>query len=44
MKFTAAVEHELDEVETGNKHWVPVIDSFFKPFQKEVEKAVTSLE
>jgi DNA topoisomerase-1 len=44
MKFTAAVEHELDEVETGNKHWVPVIDSFFKPFQKEVEKAETSLE
>ncbi|TOZ06252.1 type I DNA topoisomerase [Leuconostoc pseudomesenteroides] len=43
-KFTAAVEHELDEVETGDKKWVPVIDSFFKPFQKEVETAEKSLE
>ncbi|QBR46953.1 type I DNA topoisomerase [Leuconostoc kimchii] len=44
MKFTARVEHELDEIETGDKQWVPVIDSFFKPFSKELEIAETTLE
>lgn len=44
MKFTADVEHELDEVEEGRKQWVPVIDSFFQPFDKEVKKAESSLE
>ncbi|MGO3488358.1 MAG: type I DNA topoisomerase [Leuconostoc carnosum] len=44
MKFTASVERELDEVEVGDKRWVPVVDSFFKPFSKEVEKAETTLE
>lgn len=43
-QFTARVEHELDEVETGDKNWVPVIDSFFKPFSKEVENAEATLE
>ncbi|CAM3177540.1 type I DNA topoisomerase [Leuconostoc rapi] len=44
MKFTARVEHELDEIETGDKQWVPVIDSFFKPFSKELEIAEATLE
>ncbi|MGX7051465.1 type I DNA topoisomerase [Leuconostoc palmae] len=44
MKFTAQIEHELDEVETGNKNWVPVIDAFFKPFSKEIENAEKTLE
>ncbi|MFT8841011.1 type I DNA topoisomerase [Leuconostoc citreum] len=43
-QFTARIEHELDEVEVGAKYWVPVIDEFFKPFSKEVEKAETTLE
>lgn len=43
-QFTARIEHELDEVEVGSKYWVPVIDEFFKPFSKEVEKAETTLE
>ncbi|MBZ6002719.1 type I DNA topoisomerase [Leuconostoc gelidum subsp. aenigmaticum] len=42
--FTASIEHELDEVEIGDKHWVPVIDSFYKPFSKEVEQAAATLE
>ncbi|MBZ5953508.1 type I DNA topoisomerase [Leuconostoc gelidum subsp. gasicomitatum] len=42
--FTASIEHELDEVEVGDKHWVPVIDSFYKPFSKEVEQAAATLE
>lgn len=44
MKFTARVEHELDEIEIGDKQWVPVIDSFFKPFSKELEIAEATLE
>jgi DNA topoisomerase-1 len=44
MHFTAKIEKELDEVETGDKQWVPVLDEFYKPFAKEVEQAETSLE
>ena len=43
-QFTARIEHELDEVETGDKQWVPVIDAFFKPFSKEVDNAAATLE
>lgn len=42
--FTAKIEKELDEIETGDKQWVPVLDEFYKPFAKEVEQAESSLE
>ncbi|CAK8053833.1 type I DNA topoisomerase [Eupransor demetentiae] len=43
-KFTAQVEHELDEIEVGDEQWVPVVDSFYKPFSKEVDSAEKTLE
>lgn len=43
-KFTAQVEHSLDEIEVGDKKWVPVVDEFYKPFSKEVESAEKTLE
>jgi DNA topoisomerase I len=43
-KFTAQVEHSLDEIEVGDKKWVPVVDEFYKPFSKEVQSAEETLE
>ena len=34
--FTAQLEDELDEVSRGEKEWVPLLDTFFKPFQAQV--------
>ena len=42
--FTADLEKELDEIETDQKEWVEVIDAFFKPFHKELEKAEVEME
>lgn len=44
IKFTAKVEDELDQVENGQENWIQVIDDFFKPFSKELEKAETEME
>jgi len=32
--FTAQVEKEFDEIADGQKEWVSMIDSFYKPFHK----------
>ena len=42
--FTAYLEKELDEIETGQKEWVKVIDAFYQPFLKEVQKAESEME
>lgn len=44
IKFTAAVETNLDNVEQGKEEWVKVIDEFFQPFQKELTKAEDEME
>ena len=35
--FTAKLEDELDEISRGEKEWVPVLHSFWKPFSTLVE-------
>jgi len=43
--FTAELEDELDEISRGERDWVPVLDAFWKPFEKLVgEKADISRE
>ncbi len=45
--FTAHLEDELDEISRGEKNWVPVMDSFWKPFDalvKDKEVSVTREE
>jgi len=32
--FTAKLEDDLDEVSLGKKEWVPLLDSFWRPFKK----------
>lgn len=34
--FTAQLEDELDEVSRGEKEWVPLLETFFRPFQEQV--------
>ena len=34
IKFTAKVENDLDDIATGEKKWVPVIQEFYTPFKK----------
>lgn len=35
--FTAEMEGSLDEIAEGKKEWVPVIRSFYTPFEKQLE-------
>lgn len=41
--FTAHVEDELDDVETGARDWVPILHEFFDPFRQAVELAASSI-
>lgn len=42
--FTASLEEQLDATEEGKENWVKVVDSFYKPFSKEVATAEESME
>lgn len=44
LKFTAQIEGELDNVETGNEDWVKVVDEFYKPFKGELDIAESEME
>jgi DNA topoisomerase-1 len=37
IPFTAQMEDELDEIAKGTKKWVPVIEDFYKPFEKSLD-------
>jgi len=37
--FTARMEEDLDKISTGEAEWVKVMDEFYRPFAKKVEKA-----
>jgi len=42
--FTASVEKEFDEIAEGMKNWSEMIDSFYKPFHKNVEITLETAE
>lgn len=44
IEFTAKMEHDLDEVEEGQKQWVEVIDAFYQDFEKRVAYADAEME
>lgn len=44
IDFTADLEHQLDEIEAGKANWVKTVDSFYKPFSKEVDEAEEKIE
>ena len=41
--FTAQMEDQLDEIEKGNAEMVSVLNSFWKGFEKELERAETTI-
>ena len=44
VKFTADMESKLDKVKDGEQEWTAVLDDFYGPFEKTVEKASQSIE
>jgi DNA topoisomerase-1 len=44
FNFTASVEKEFDEIAEGGKEWTEMIDRFYKPFHKDVEKTLAESE
>ena len=42
--FTASVEKEFDEIAEGMKNWSEMIDTFYQPFHKDVEKTMETAE
>ena len=41
--FTARLEDDLDAISRGEKEWVPLMESFWKPFNEQVETKETSV-
>ena len=41
--FTARLEDDLDAVSLGEKDWVPLLENFWRPFQKLCEEKETSV-
>ncbi len=39
VEFTAQMEDDLDEIASGEKEWVPVLQEFYAPFAKAVRHA-----
>ena len=44
VDYTAHLENELDEVEDGKKQWVNVVDEYYQPFKKELNKADSEIQ
>jgi DNA topoisomerase-1 len=42
--FTARIEQEFDEVAEGKMKWNKMIDDFYNPFKKDVEKTIETAE
>ncbi|MCX7935563.1 MAG: topoisomerase DNA-binding C4 zinc finger domain-containing protein, partial [Planctomycetota bacterium] len=44
LKFTAAMEEDLDHVEEGKVDWRDLVERFYKPFAESLEKALVQAE
>lgn len=44
VKFTAQMENSLDQIESGTKNWTKTLDSFYKDFEDELEKAEEAMD
>ncbi|GAB2658362.1 type I DNA topoisomerase [Flavihumibacter cheonanensis] len=42
--FTAKIEEEFDEVANGKRQWHKMIDAFYNPFKKDVDKTIETAE
>lgn len=41
--FTAQMEERLDEISSGEREWIPTLETFYEPFAVEVEKAASNM-
>lgn len=44
VEFTAHMEQNLDNIESGKTEWVKVIDAFYKVFEQSLEKAEKEMQ
>lgn len=44
VKFTANMENNLDEVESGRKSWVKTLEEFYGDFEEELKEAETAMD
>ncbi len=44
VDFTAGLEEKLDQVEEGESPWIDVVDNFYLPFQKDLQRAEKDME
>lgn len=44
VQFTARMESNLDDIEEGKADWVKVVDDFYRPFEKELARAMKEAE
>ena len=44
VKFTADMENELDDIASNEREWPSVIQDFYTPFEKDLQKAVQTTE
>src|SRR5712691_3965360 len=44
IDFTATLEDKLDEVAQGDRQWVPVVQAFYEPLNRDLERANTEVE
>lgn len=44
LNFTSAMEEEFDEIATGERQWIPVLNEFWKPFTETLASAEQTME
>ncbi len=44
LDFTASLEDKLDEVAQGERQWEPVVQEFYEPLTRDLERANTEVE
>ncbi|MFB3737590.1 MAG: type I DNA topoisomerase [Candidatus Velamenicoccus archaeovorus] len=44
VNFTSKMEEELDEIAEGNLGWIQVLDEFYGPFERLIEKNVDEIQ
>lgn len=44
LGFTAQMEERLDEIASGDRAWVPVLQEFYGPFKEALDRAETDME
>jgi DNA topoisomerase I len=43
-RFTAEIEEHLDNIADGQSEWQPIVQEFYEPFAKDLEKAASLVE